>query len=457
LDANRQNKQDSMQATIDWLNQSAHHFVKVGITDLDGVLRTKYLSREKVLQGLEGGLGFCNVIFQWDSSDGLYGNGLAEPGFSDARASLVLGSRRNIPWENELPFLLADFRLAGAEEPAFACPRTLLRGVVDRAEKLGFTARFGPEYEWFAYRETPATLAAKQYQNLTPLTPGMFGYSGLRTGAYADFHRDLFGQLAAFGLELEGLHTETGPGAIEAALAHQPTLEAADRAVLFKQGVKQISYRHGLVASFMAKPATDLPGCGGHLHQSLWRGGRNAFHDAARPHGMSKLFEHYLAGQLALLPVLMPFYAPNVNSYKRYVAGSWAATRANWGVDNRTVALRVISGSEKAIRLENRVVGADANPYLAIAAALASGLYGIENKLELTDPAVTGSAYDQQVGEALPRDLGAAAVAMEVGLARSPIFAPAFSAHFLKSRQWEWSRYQQAVTDWERQRYLEIT
>lgn len=445
-----------MQATTEWLKQSAHPFVKIGVTDIDGILRTKYLGRDKVVESLADGLGFCNVIFQWDANDALYGNGTPDPGFGDARARLVPGSRRNIPWEGGLPFLLADFPLTTPATPAVACPRTLLRGVIDRAEKLGFTARFGPEYEWFAYRETPATLAEKNYQRLTPLTPGMFGYSGLRTGAFADYHHDLFGQLADFGVELEGLHTETGPGAIEAALAHQPALEAADRAVLFKQGVRQISYRHGLVASFMAKPASDLPGCGGHLHQSLWHDGRNAFYDGSRPHGMSKLFEHYLAGQLALLPQLMPFYAPNVNSYKRFVAGSWAATRANWGVDNRTVALRVIPGSHKATRLETRVVGADANPYLAIAAALASGLYGIEQQLELTDAAVTGNAYQQRVGLALPHDLGAAAGAMEVGLARSPVMAPAFSAHFLKTRQWEWGQYQRAVTDWERQRYLEL-
>ncbi|NJC26757.1 glutamine synthetase family protein [Neolewinella antarctica] len=445
-----------MQSTRDWLEKSNAPFVKIGVTDIDGILRTKYISRDKVMRGLDDGLSFCNVVFQWDAQDELYGNGLADPAFGDSPVTVVAGSQRTIPWENDVPFLLADFSSASGSDPAVACPRSLLRSVVERAEGMGFTARFGPEYEWFAYRETPDSLADKQHQNLRPITPGMFGYSGLRTGALSTFHHELFRQITAFGVDLEGLHTETGPGALEAALVHQTALEAADRAVLFKEGVKQISYRHGFVASFMAKQQADLPGCGGHLHQSLWREDVNAFYDEARPHGMSKTFEHYLAGQLFWLPKLMPLYAPNVNSYKRYVAGSWAATRANWGVDNRTVALRVIPGGPKSTRLETRIPGADANPYLVIAAALASGLYGIEHGLELTTPAVVGSAYEQSVGEELPKDLGAGAGAMRAGLAQHNILAPAFSAHFLKTREWEWSRYQRAVTDWERQRYFEL-
>lgn len=437
------------------LQASAHPHVKVGVTDLDGILRTKYLHRDKVLAALEDKLGFCNVIFGWDSQDELYGHTVADPGFADLPATLRLETLRHLPWENDLPFILADF--ADTSGPvAAACPRSLLKRVVDKASEMGLTARFGPEYEWFTYRETPSSLAEKGYRDPQPLTPGMFGYSGLRTGQNADYFNDLFRQLGDFGVELEGLHTETGPGVLEAAISHQPALEAADRAMLFKQGVKQISYRHGLLASFMAKPRADLPGCGGHLHQSLWHGDKNAFYDAGDKHNMSDTFRHYLAGQLALLPVLLPLFAPTVNSYKRYVAGSWAATRANWGVDNRTVALRVIPGGAKSCRLETRVPGADANPYLVIAASLAAGLYGIEHKLELTAPPVMGSAYEQQVGQLLPADLGAAAGAMAVEGPHWDLLGQDFLRHFLDTRRWEWNQYQRAVTDWEVRRYLEI-
>jgi glutamine synthetase len=206
----------------------------------------------------------------------------------------------------------------------------------------------------------------------------------------------------------------------------------------------------------MAKPSASLPGCGGHLHQSLWQEEKNLFYDPDAPHGMSAIFRHYLAGQLALLPVLLPLFAPTVNSYKRYVAGSWAATHANWGIDNRTAALRVIPGTMKSTRLETRVPGADANPYLAIAAALAAGLYGIEHRLPLELEPVRGSAYSQVSGLPLPNNLGAAAGAMEGQEAVQELLGQDFTRHFVDTRKWEWNQYQRAVTDWERQRYLEI-
>lgn len=444
-----------MKDIINQLKASAHNRVKVGVTDLDGILRTKYLHRDKVLSSLESGMGFCNVIFGWDSQDTLYGQSSPDPGFADLKATLRPDTLRYIPWEDNLPFLLADFS-DSAEPLAYACPRTLLKKVVKRAEEMGFTARFGPEYEWFVYQETPDALAANKGQLPKPLTPGMFGYSGLRSGMNSRYFGELFDQLDAFGVSLEGLHTETGPGVLEAAIIHQPALEAADRAILFKQGIRQISYRHGFLASFMAKPSAALPGCGGHLHQSLWKNGTNLFHDPEAEHGMSALFRHYLAGQLALLPAMLPLFAPTVNSYKRFVSGSWAATHANWGIDNRTTALRVIPGGAKSTRLETRVPGADTNPYLAIAAALAAGLYGIEQKLPLGLPPVEGSAYETSSGFNLPTDLGAAAGAMEVSGAAAELLGEAFAEHFVSTRKWEWLQYQQAVTDWERRRYLEI-
>ncbi len=444
-----------MENTLAWLREQSATRVKVAVTDLDGILRAKYLSTQKVTAALEEGFGFCNVVFGWDCQDVVYTNHVADPTFADAHARLIPESRRTLPWENGTPLLLADFRDDGG--PAgVACPRSLLLRVVEKAREMGFTARFGPEYEWFAYRESPASLAAKDYRSPTPLSPGMFGYSGLRTGQRAGLLETLFEQLAAFGVDLEGLHTETGPGVLEAAITYCEAVEAADRAVLFKEGVKQISYRHGLVASFMAKPSVQLPGCGGHLHQSLWRDEVNVFHDPAGRHGMSATFEHYLAGQLKLLPALMPFFAPNVNSYKRYVPGSWAATRANWGVDNRTVALRVVPGSPTSTRLETRVPGADANPYLAIAAALAAGLYGIEQQLPLDEAPVAGSAYDQPIGLPLPNNLGAATGAMNASEIVASLLGGPFTEHFVRTRAWEWEQSLAAVTDWELRRYLEL-
>ena len=428
--------------------------VKIGVTDLDGVLRAKYVSGEKLAGANRYGFGFCNVIFGWDIADAVYPAPLPDPGFADAHARPDMTTLRSVPWEAGIPFVLADFR----EDEGFAgavCPRSLLARVVKKAESMGFTARFGPEYEWFTYRETPGSLAEKDFRRLRPLTPGMFGYSGLRTSQNGEFLGNLFEQLAAFDVHLEGLHTETGPGVLEAAVSHREAMEAADRAALLKLGVKEISYRHGLVSSFMAKPSAELPGCGGHLHQSLWRDGTNVFYAEDAEGGISQTLRQYAAGQLLLLPEIMPLFAPTVNSYKRYTEGSWAATRANWGTENRTVALRHVPGGAENTRLETRVPGADANPYLAIGAALAAGLYGIEHALELDSPAVTGSSYEQAIGRELPRDLGSAIEAMRGSDRARELFGGAFCDHFLRTRELEWRGFLREVTDWETRRYFE--
>ena len=208
----------------------------------------------------------------------------------------------------------------------------------------------------------------------------------------------------------------------------------------------------------MAKWSADLPGCSGHIHQSLWDkdGDKNLFHDDRHPHKMSPLFESYLAGQLEALPDLLPFFAPTINSYKRLVEGAWAPTRANWGVDNRTTALRVIPAGPKSTRLETRVNGSDANPYLAMAAALASGLYGIEKGLKLSSVPVVGSGYADQQAPVLPRTLQEATTRLEQSVLARRLFGDTFIDHFVATRRWEWRQYCKAVTNWEHQRYFEI-
>ncbi|WP_211356815.1 glutamine synthetase family protein [Phaeodactylibacter luteus] len=431
---------------------------KIAVADLDGVLRGKYVSAEKYAQILEKGFGFCNVIFGWDMTDLCYDNAQVSgwhTGYPDALAWPDTSTQRAIPWESQLPLVLADFSKdeSGA---ASVCPRSLLKRVVGKAAEMGYEAYFGAEYEWFSFRETPASVHEKGFQQLTPLSPGMFGYSMLRSSQHASYTDALLQQLPAFGIPLEGLHTETGTGVYEAAIAHSGALEAADRAVLFKQGVKEIAHRQGLLASFMAKWDSGMPGCSGHLHQSLKHTGTEqpVFAGPGRPNGFSRAFEHYLAGQMALLPILLPLLAPTVNSYKRLVEGSWAPVNMSWGIDNRTVALRAIPGAQP--RVEVRLGGADANPYLAIAACLAAGLYGIENQLELEQPPVSGDAYQIKGLPALPRNLGDATARLKAAPLAGEWLGEAFISHFVRTREWEWAQYSQAVTNWELKRYFEI-
>lgn len=434
--------------------------VKIAFTDIDGILRGKYISTEKFLTVVENGSGFCDVIFGWDAGDAAYDNGTYtgwHTGYPDAPAQIDLSTFRKIPWEKDVPFFLGDI-VETDKRPADVCPRQLLKGIKAEAESAGYRAVFSQEFEWFNFAETPQSANEKKFQNLTPLTPGMFGYSILRSTLNNPFFTDLFELLTKFNVPIEGLHTETGPGVYEAAIRYSDVLEAGDRAVLFKTGVKEIAYKHGVMATFMAKISENLPGCGGHVHQSLWdrSGKRNLFFDAKDSSQMSAVMKSYIAGQLYCLPFLLPMYAPTINSYKRLVEGAWAPTTLTWGHDNRTVALRVLCGGSKSARLETRVIGSDANPYLAMAASLASGLHGVKNKMKLEQPATTGNGYRDFSNGILPGNLWDATQSMKQSAVAKDILGEGFVDHFTRTREWEWRQHLKAVTDWEYKRYFEI-
>jgi glutamine synthetase len=435
--------------------------VKFAFADVDGVLRGKIISTEKFAGGLDAGYGFCDVVFGWDSSDTCYSNNVQltgwHTGYPDRPCRIDLNTLRTIPWQNNIPFFIADFSRHDGNGLA-QCPRTLLKGIIEQCHNLGYHPEFAQEFEWFNFRETPETLHAKNFNQLQTLTPGMFGYSILRTSQNSDFYYDLFNMLKQFNIPLEGLHTETGPGVYEAAIRQDHALNAADKAVLFKNAVKEIASMHGITASFMAKWNENLPGCSGHIHQSLWNADQseNLFYDGNDAHDMSELLKHYLAGQLYCLPHILPMYAPTINSYKRLVEGAWAPTTVTWGFDNRTAALRVLHPSKQYTRLETRIPGSDSNPYLAIAAALASGLYGIKNKLPLDIPPTSGNGYKDTKNGRLPLNLLDAANQMKDSTIAKELFGEAFTEHFTQTRLWECSEYAKHVTDWELKRYFEI-
>jgi glutamine synthetase len=447
------------RAILDYVKKHPAGKVKIAYSDIDGILRGKYISTEKFLSVANGSTSFCDVIFGWDSNDVAYDNTDYtgwHSGYPDAPAQLDLSTFRKIPWENDLPFFLGEL-LDSKGNPSHVCPRQLLKKVLSDAQRAGFTPFFSQEFEWFNFAETPQSARAKNFKDLTPITPGMFGYSILRSTLQNPFFTDLFELLRKFDVPIEGLHTETGPGVLEAAICYSGILEAADRALLFKTAVKEIAYKHGIMATFMAKISETLPGCGGHVHQSLWdkTSKKNLFHNSADKHGMSELMKNYIAGQLYCLPHILPMYAPTINSYKRLVEGAWAPTTLTWGIDNRTVALRVLGTTAKSCRLETRVIGSDANPYLAMAAALASGLYGIKKKLKL-QKATEGNGYRDYSHGILPSTLHDANEAMKKSSIAREILGEKFTEHFTQTREWEWRQHLKPVTDWEMKRYFEI-
>ena len=434
--------------------------VKLAVTDIDGVLRGKMISLEKFLSVAEKGFGFCDVAFGWDAADLAYDNAPVtgwHSGYRNALATVDLQTFRQVPWEHDLPFFLADFS-NGQNHLSAICPRTLLKKIKQQAIEAGYIPFFSQEFEWFNFIDNRDELYKNNFRNPQPVTPGMFGYSILRASQESIFFHELFDQLKKFKVPIEGIHTETGPGVYEAAILYADILEAADRAVLFKSGVKEIAHRHGIIASFMAKWNENLPGCSGHVHQSLWsaNGKENLFFDNKSKTGISTLMESYIAGQLHCLPHILPMYAPTINSYKRLVEGAWAPTTITWAFDNRTTALRVLADNANSTRLETRVVGSDANPYLAMAACLASGLYGIRKKLKLKTAATTGSGYADTKNGILPRNLSEASQAMKESSVAKELFGENFVRHFTGTREWEWQQFSKVVTDWELKRYFEI-
>jgi glutamine synthetase len=448
----------TVPSLLETIRKSDAKRIKVAVADIDGVLRGKYLHKEKFLSAAESGFGFCNVVLGWDMNDACYDNTTWtgwHTGFPDSTVRLDLETFRRVPWDDGVPFFLGEF-VDESGDPSTVCPRQVCKRVLARAAKSGFKVLAGVEYEWFNFRETAQSLAAKSHVNPEPITAGMFGYSLIRVGQNQPYFKALMEELADFDVPLEGLHTETGPGVYEAAIQCAEGIEAADRAVLFKTAVKEIGHRFGIMPSFMAKWSTQYPGCSGHVHQSLSDGKKNLFYDERDPRHMSKLFESYLAGQLACLEDMQVFFAPTVNSYKRLVDGMWAPIKRTWGVDNRTAALRVIAGSPKATRIETRCPGSDINAYLALAACVASGLYGIEKGLKLEDPPLEGDAVRAAKIPRLPRTLEKATA----NLARSEVardfFGDEFVDHYVATREWEWRQSLDAVTDWEIKRYFEI-
>ncbi len=431
--------------------------VKVGVFDMDGILRGKTMSRDKFASALSSGFGFCDVVLGWDSNDQLYDN-VAFTGwhtaYPDAQVCLLPQTLRELPMEDGLPFMLAQF--SGAAEAI--CPRGTLRRVLQRAQSMGLAATAACEFEFFLFEETPHSIREKGYRNLKNFTPGFFGYSVLRSSVHGEMHRELLELCSKMDMELEGLHTETGPGVLEAAIAHGDALAAADKAALFKTFTKVWAQRRGLMATFMAKWSQEWPGQSGHIHLSLKNEqGDCVFFDDSKPGCISDTQRWFIGGQQKLLPELMAMVGNTVNSYSRMVPGMWAPLDATWGIENRTTALRVIGGTACSQRVEYRIAAADMNPYIAMAAAIGSGLWGIENKIEPSAP-VQGNAYDRDYPPELrlPSTLTSAAERLLLSTAARELFGDPFVEHYAQTRIWEEREFHKAVTDWELARYFEI-
>jgi len=452
---------DAKEATLQSFRDRGVTQVQLGLTDIDGVLRGKFVSLEKFASVLGDTGGFCDCILGWDVADKLYDNAQFtgwHTGFPDAQFRLIADTLRWLPG-TPVPFFLGEF-VTDAGGDHSLCPRTRLRAVLARAAAEGITVKLGFEYEFFVFDETPQSVRAKGYRDLKPLTPGNFGYSVLREAAGSELFNGLFDYATAIDCPIEGLHCETGPGVWEAALAVTDALDAADRGNLFKTFSKAYFQKRGRLATFMAKWSMQYPGQSGHCHFSFWdTAGKSLFFDGSAAAGISAVQRHALGGLRRYLPEFIALVAPTVNSYTRLVKGAWAPTAYTWGIENRTTAIRAIPGSAKSQRLECRVSGADANPYLAAAGILGAALLGVVERLEPGEP-VVGNAYDvadRLVGaERFPTTLREAAERFAASAAARRLFGDPFVDHFVATRLWESREYERSVNDWQLDRYFEI-
>ena len=424
--------------------------VVVAFTDMQGRLLGKRLHAEFFVDEMdaEHPVEGCNYLLALEMEmDPVPGYEIAswEQGYGDFAVTPDMATLRRIPWLEGTALVLGDVGWHDGA-PVQPSPRQVLRAQIERAEQLGLTPMVGSELEFYLLRETYAEAHASGYTGLTPSVPYILDYHILATTYDEPLMRALRNGMQAAGMRVETSKGEAWPGQQELNFRFSDALTMADNHTIYKNGAKEIAFLHGCAITFMAKPFEDWIGNSCHIHSSLFRGDEAAFASD------DALFGQWLAGQIACAKELSVFFAPTVNSYKRYAAGSWAPTTLAWGNDNRTCGFRVV-GHGKARRVETRIPGGDVNPYLAFAALIASGLHGIEQGLEAPPP-LEGNAYESDA-ERFPSTLRDAIAALETGTMARAAFGDQVVDHYLNYARTEQGLFDRFVTDWERKRYFE--
>jgi glutamine synthetase len=430
--------------------------VIVAAPDMQGRLFGRRMSPSMFLSKLSG-IDVCTCTLAWDIEQELelqvdfagFHNG-----WPDLRLVPDLTTLRPLGWLDGVALCFADV-LGDDGTPMPIAPRNVLRTQIDRLAGLGYEPYLGTELEFFLYRVTPDEARARGYRDLPPTTRHHADYLIAPGNETEGFFRRLRKGLEPAGIVLELGQIEWGLGQWEIGIRYDRALTTADAHVLFKMAVKDLAARDGMVATFMARPSTGEIGSSGHVHCSLRdRDGEPVFHDAAADDSLSDLYRWAVGGILDHAPEMMVWYAPTINSYRRVSRDELVAgAGATWGYDNRTVSVRTVGESPEALRMELRLTGADVNPYLAIAALLASVAEGIERRLD-PGPPVVGNAYDQP-RRPLPGDLGKAAALFHASDTARRVFGGAVVDHYAAVAEHEWQQFMGVVTEWEIARYFE--
>jgi glutamine synthetase len=424
--------------------------IVVAFTDMQGRLMGKRVHGEFFLEGqiAEHGAEGCNYLLALDMEmDPVPGYQIAswERGYGDFSLMPDMATLRRIPWLEATALVLCDVGWHDGT-PVNPSPRQVLKRQVARAAELGYEPMFGSELEFYLLKESFEEAHAKHYRDLTPSVPYILDYHILAATYDEPLIRQIRNGMQGAGIPVETSKGEAWPGQQEINFHFAEAVTMADNHTIYKNGAKEIAHLNGCSITFMAKPDHTWIGSSCHIHSSLWRDGENAFA------GESDVFKQFLAGQIACLRELAVFLAPTINSYKRFAAGSWAPTTLAWGHDNRTCGFRIV-GHGGALRAETRIPGGDANAYLAFAALLAAGLYGIENKLELP-PGLEGNAYESDA-ERFPHSLREAIDALESGTMARAALGDDVVDHYLNYARTEQRLFDEVVTCYERERMFE--
>ncbi|MEM7428464.1 MAG: glutamine synthetase family protein [Pseudomonadota bacterium] len=426
--------------------------------DMQGRLMGKRFQAEYFVESAWEETHSCNYLqatdIEMDTVEG-YASTSWAAGYGDYTMKPDLDTIRLVPWLDGTALVLCDVLDHHTHAEVAHSPRAILKRQVARLEEKGMAAMMASELEFFLFKDTYEEAHGKGYRGLEPISPYNEDYHIFQTTKEEDVMRAIRNGLQGADVPVENSKGEADAGQEEINVRYTDALTMADRHAIIKNGCKEIAWSKGRSISFMAKWHYDFAGNSSHIHQSLWTaGGEALFHDAGAEHGMSEMMRHYLAGLLTHASEITYFLAPYINSYKRFMAGTFAPTKAIWSMDNRTAGYRVCGADTKAVRVECRVGGADLNPYLAFAALIAAGLDGIENKLEL-EPAFKGDAYSARRARVIPETLRGATAALKKSKMLREAFGDGVIDHYVRAAEWEQEEYDRRVTDWEVNRGFE--
>lgn len=427
-------------------------------TDMQGRLMGKRMHADFFLDSAWEETHSCNYLQATDMEmytvDG-YKAASWETGYGDYTMRPDLDTLRRIPWLEGTALVMCDVLDHHTHEEVPHSPRAILKRQVARLEAMGMRAYTASELEFFLFRESYEEAQAAGHRNLTPISAYNEDYHIFQTTKEEDVMRAIRNGLNGADIPVENSKGEACAGQEEINVRYADALTMADRHAIIKNGCKEIAWSKGRSISFMAKWHYNHAGSSSHIHQSLGNlDGKPLFFDPDADHGMSAVMRSYLAGQLRHAEETTFFLAPNINSYKRFMAGTFAPTKAVWSVDNRTAGYRVCGSGTEAVRVECRIGGADLNPYLAMAALIAAGIAGIEEGLDL-EPAFVGDAYRGESVREVPATLRDAAAALDGSAMLRAAFGDDVIDHYVHAARWEQHEYDRRVTDWEVQRGFE--